>query len=39
MVKIDNPITENEARKNCFGMLRFTLVDRTLKYLNTKIHY
>lgn len=26
MVKIDNPIKENIASKNCFCMLRFTLV-------------
>lgn len=26
MVKIDNPIKENVASKNCFCMLRFTLV-------------
>lgn len=27
MVKIDNPIKENVASKNCFCMLRFILVD------------
>lgn len=26
MVKIDNPIKENVVSKNCFCMLRFTLV-------------